>query len=152
MDKFPTDIDSVTAMWVTNTLADIAELDQPDYKQEYNKFVMELYGTSKAMMPSQLTRNRIASIMAEHYFQIMGGYPPSNILDKLADYCLLEDIKSVNKKKSDENRFLSEKQQNRRASREYCVSTNNTLFDFLYSKYTLQLDSLSKVSTMEVEQ
>lgn len=152
MDKFPTDIDSVTSLWVTNTLAEIAELEQPEYKQEYNKFVMELYGTSKAMMPSQQARNRIASIMAEHYLTTMGGYPPSNILDKLADYCLLEDIKSVNKKKSDENRFLSEKQQNRRASREYCVSTNNTLFDFLYSKYTLQLDSLSKVSTMEVEQ
>ena len=145
------DIDSVTMVYVNGLMADMSLLDPSEYKKEFSNLVQTLLETSKDAMPSQECRLQIAGMLPELYYNKMGEYPSSYDLKGLADYCMLDYIKSVNKKKSDENSFHSDKQSQRRASREYLVATNDSLLDFLYSKYTLNLDSLSKKNNMEVD-
>lgn len=145
------DIDSVTMVYVKGLMADMNLLDPSEYKKEFSKIVQTLLETSKDAMPSQECRLQIAGMLPEIYYNKMKEYPSSYDLKSLADYCMLDYIKSVNKKKSDENSFHSDKQSQRRAAREYLVSTNDSLLDFLYSKYTLNLDSLAKKNSMEVD-
>lgn len=145
------DVDAVTLVYVKGVLADLVLLDSSQFKKEFHNFVEKLQETPKESMPSQETRNKIASLLPEAYFNKMGEYPAVYDLNGLSNYCLLDYLKSIHKKKSDENSFHSDKQAQRRSAREYLVSTNDSLMDFLYSKYTLQLDSLSKVNNMEVE-
>ena len=145
------DIDSVTLVYVKGVMADMKLLDPSEYKKEFGKLVQTLLETSKDAMPSQECRLQVAEMLSELYYNKMEEYPNPYDLKGLADYCMLDYIKSVNKKKSDENCFHSDKQSQRRASREYLVATNDSLLDFLYSKYTLNLDSLSKKNNMEVD-
>ena len=145
------DIDSVTMVYVKGLMADMSLLNSSEYKKEFSNLVQTLLETSKDAMPSQECRLQIAGMLPERYYNKMGEYPSSYDLKGLADYCMLDYIKSVNKKKSDENSFHSDKQSQRRAAREYLVATNDSLLDFLYSKYTLNLDSLSKKNSMEVD-
>lgn len=145
------DIDSVTMVYVKGLMADMNLLDPSEYKKEFSKIVQTLLETSKDAMPSQECRLQIAGMLPEIYYNKMKEYPSSYDLKGLADYCMLDYIKSVNKKKSDENSFHSDKQSQRRSAREYLVSTNDSLLDFLYSKYTLNLDSLAKKNSMEVD-
>lgn len=145
------DIDSVTMVYVKGLIADMSLLDPSEYKKEFSNLVQTLLETSKDAMPSQECRLQIAGMLPERYYNKMREYPSSYDLKGLADYCMLDYIKSVNKKKSDENSFHSDKQSQRRAAREYLVATNDSLLDFLYSKYTLNLDSLSKKNSMEVD-
>lgn len=147
----PADTDSVIIVWAKSLLADMASLDQYTYKKHFSKLVQTLLETSKDAMPSQQCRLRIAGILPEAYFNKMGEYPSNYDLEGLANYVMLDYLKSVNKKKSDENSFHSEKQAQRRASREYLVDTNDSLIDFLYCKYTLGLDSLAKKNNVEVD-
>ena len=145
------DIDSVTIVYVKGVMADMSLLDPPEYKKEFGKLVQTLLETSKDAMPSQECRLQVAGMLPELYFNKMEEYPSSCDLKGLADYCMLSYIKSVNKKKSDENSFHSDKQAQRRSAREYLVATNDSLLDFLYSKYTLNMDSLAKKNSMEVD-
>lgn len=145
------DIDSVTIVYVKGVMADMNLLDPPEYKKEFGKLVQTLLETSKDAMPSQECRLQVAGMLPELYFNKMEEYPSSYDLKGLADYCMLSYIKSVNKKKSDENSFHSDKQAQRRSAREYLVATNDSLLDFLYSKYTLNMDSLAKKNSMEVD-
>lgn len=145
------DIDSVTLVYIKGVMADMKLLDPSEYKKEFGKLVQTLLETSKDAMPSQECRLQVAGMLPELYYNKMEEYPNPYDLKGLADYCMLSYIKSVNKKKSDENSFHSDKQSQRRASREYLVATNDSLLDFLYSKYTLNLDSLSKKNNMEVD-
>lgn len=145
------DIDNVTLVYVKGVMADMILLDPPNFKKEFSEFVKKLQETPKESMPSQDCRNTIAWLLPEMYYNKMGEYPTVYELNGLSNYCLLDYLKSVNKKKSDENSFHSDKQSQRRAAREYLVSSNDSLLDFLYSKYTLNLDSLSKKNNMEVD-
>lgn len=145
------DIDSVTLVYIKGVMADMKLLDPPEYKKEFGKLVQTLLDTSKEAMPSQECRLQVAEMLPELYYDKMEEYPNPYDLKGLGDYCMLDYIKSVNKKKSDENSFHSDKQSQRRSAREYLVATNDSLLDFLYSKYTLNLDSLSKKNNMEVD-
>lgn len=145
------DVDNVTLVYVKGVMADMILLDPPNFKKEFSEFVKKLQETPKESMPSQDYRNTVAWLLPEMYYNKMGEYPTVDDLNGLSNYCLLDYLKSVNKKKSDENSFHSDKQSQRRAAREYLVSSNNSLLDFLYSKYTLNLDSLSKKNNMEVD-
>ena len=95
-------------------------------------------------LPPQKERNKVVEYIVESYFEYMEEQPTNTVLSMLSDFILLDYIKSVNKKRSDKNQFLTEKQKKRRERREYLLSTNETLFDFLYSKYELNNDSLKK--------
>ena len=145
------DVDNVTLVYIKGVMADMILLDPPNFKKEFSEFIKKLQETPKESMPSQDCRNTIAALLPEMYFNKMGEYPTVYELNGLSNYCLLDYLKSVNKKKSDENSFHSDKQSQRRAAREYLVSSNDSLLDFLYSKYTLNLDSLSKKNNMEVD-
>lgn len=144
------DINLVTMLWVDFELNNMDKDNPVNYKKQFEALVEELCNTSKEEMPTQEVRNCIIRQTTEQYFNVMHEYPTPYTLDRLSNYCLLDIIKSVNKKKTDEDRFLSDKQLHRRMAREYSIPTNDTLFDFLYSKYELKLDSLSKVAKMEV--
>lgn len=145
------DIDSVTLVYINGVMLDMKMLDPSEYKKEFGKLIQTLLETSKDAMPSQECRLKVAGMLPEMYYDKMGEYPNPYDLKGLADYCMLSYIKSVNKKKSDENSFHSDKQAQRRSAREYLVSTNDSLLDFLYSKYTLNMDSLAKKNSMEVD-
>lgn len=145
------DIDSVTIVYINGVMTDMKMLDPSEYKREFSKLIQTLLDTPKDAMPSQECRLMIAGMLPEMYYDKMEEYPNQYDLKGLADYCMLSYIKSVNKKKSDENSFHSDKQAQRRSAREYLVSTNDSLLDFLYSKYTLNMDSLAKKNSMEVD-
>ena len=145
------DVDNVTLVYIKGVMADMILLDPSNFKKEFSEFIKKLQETPKESMPSQDCRNTIAALLPEIYFNKMEEYPTVYDLNGLSNYCLLDYLKSVNKKKSDENSFHSDKQSQRRAAREYLVSSNDSLLDFLYSKYTLNLDSLSKKNNMEVD-
>lgn len=117
---------------------------KPEYKQKVSNYVERLLEIKRESLPIQKERNEVVEYIVESYFEYMEEYPTNTVLSMLSDFILLDYIKSVNKKRSDKNQFLTEKQKKRRERREYLLSTNETLFDFLYSKYELNNDSLKK--------
>ena len=117
---------------------------KPEYKQKVSNYVERLLEIKRESLPPQKERNEVVEYIVESYFEYMEEYPTNTVLSMLSDFILLDYIKSVNKKRSDKNQFLTEKQKKRRERREYLISTNETLFDFLYSKYELNNDSLKK--------
>ena len=117
---------------------------KPEYKQKVSNYVERLLEIKRESLPLQKERNKVVEYIVESYFEYMEEYPTNTVLSMLSDFILLDYIKSVNKKRSDKNQFLTEKQKKRRERREYLLSTNETLFDFLYSKYELNNDSLKK--------
>ena len=117
---------------------------KPEYKQKVSNYVERLLEIKRESLPLQKERNEVVEYIVESYFEYMEEYPTNTVLSMLSDFILLDYIKSVNKKRSDKNQFLTEKQKKRRERREYLLSTNETLFDFLYSKYELNNDSLKK--------
>lgn len=117
---------------------------KPEYKQKVSNYVERLLEIKRESLPPQKERNEVVEYIVESYFDYMEEYPTNTVLSMLSDFILLDYIKSVNKKRSDKNQFLTEKQKKRRERREYLLSTNETLFDFLYSKYELNNDSLKK--------
>ena len=117
---------------------------KPEYKQKVSNYVERLLEIKRESLPPQKERNKVVEYIVESYFEYMEEYPTNTVLSMLSDFILLDYIKSVNKKRSDKNQFLTEKQKKRRERREYLLSTNETLFDFLYSKYELNNDSLKK--------
>ena len=117
---------------------------KPENKQKVSNYVERLLEIKRESLPLQKERNEVVEYIVESYFEYMEEYPTNTVLSMLSDFILLDYIKSVNKKRSDKNQFLTEKQKKRRERREYLLSTNETLFDFLYSKYELNNDSLKK--------
>lgn len=117
---------------------------KPEYKQKVSNYVERLLEIKRESLPIQKERNEVVEYIVESYFEYMEEYPTNTVLSMLSDFILMDYIKSVNKKRSDKNQFLTEKQKKRRERREYLLSTNETLFDFLYSKYELNNDSLKK--------
>lgn len=145
--------DTMTLIYVKGYISDMtsAKLDVNQFKHMFSNLIDFLLTTPRDKLPSQSTRNNIVDSLTEYYFKEQGEYPEPYLLEQLANYCLLDYIKSVNKKKSDKNRFLTKQQLSRREMREYLVDNNNTLLDYLYSKHVLKLDSLMKVNKLEIE-
>ena len=135
---------------VKQYMEELTPLPKPAYKERVKDLAEELCKIKIEDLPPQEVINRVVECITEEYISHMEEYPDNYILNRLSDFILLDYIKSVHKKKSDENAFHTEKQSNRRANREYLIYTNDSLFDFLHSKYDLGMDSLQKVSTMEV--
>ena len=147
----PTDNDSIVMNWVSCRLQEISSLPGPQYKQEFTSMVQDLLDTKRDAIPSTAVRLTVAEVMPEAYFNKMGEYPGEWELSGLAEYICLDYYKSVNKSKNDPLVFHSAKQLERRMAREYMIDTNDTLFNFLYAKYILQLDSLSRKNLEEVD-
>ena len=131
-------------------MEELSALPKPEYKERVKDLAEELCKIKREDLPPQEVINKVVECITEEYISHMEEYPDNYTLNRLSDFILLDYIKSVHKKKSDENAFHTEKQSNRRANREYLIYTNDSLFDFLHSKYDLGMDSLQKVSTMEV--
>ena len=131
-------------------MEELNALPKPAYKERVRELAEELCKIKREDLPPQEVINSVVECITEEYISHMEEYPDNYTLNRLSDFILLDYIKSVHKKKSDENAFHTEKQSNRRANREYLIYTNDSLFDFLHSKYDLGMDSLQKVSTMEV--
>lgn len=131
-------------------MEELTPLPKPTYKERVRDLAEELCKIKREDLPPQEVINRVVECITEEYIGHMEECPDNYTLNRLSDFILLDYIKSVHKKKSDENAFHTEKQSNRRANREYLIYTNDSLFDFLHSKYDLGMDSLQKVSTMEV--
>ena len=81
-----------------------AKLDVNQFKHMFSNLIDFLLTTPRDKLPSQSTRNNIVDSLTEYYFKEQGEYPEPYLLEQLANYCLLDYIKSVNKKKSDKNR------------------------------------------------
>ena len=135
---------------VKQYMEELNALPKPAYKERVRELAEELCKIKREDLPPQEVINSVVECITEEYISHMEEYPDNYTLNRLSDFILLDYIKSVHKKKSDENAFHTEKQSNRRANREYLIYTNDSLFDFLHSKYDLSMDSLQKVSTMEV--
>ena len=135
---------------VKQYMEELTALPKPAYKERVRELSEELCKIKREDLPPQEVINRVVECITEEYISHMEEYPDNYTLNRLSDFILLDYIKSVHKKKSDENAFHTEKQSIRRANREYLIYTNDSLFDFLHSKYDLGMDSLQKVSTMEV--
>ena len=135
---------------VKQYMEELAALPKPAYKERVRDLAEELCKIKREDLPPQEVINGVVECITEEYISHMEEYPDNYTLNRLSDFILLDYIKSVHKKKSDENAFHTEKQSNRRANREYLIYTNDSLFDFLHSKYDLGMDSLQKVRTMEV--
>lgn len=145
-------VESIESITVTVNIPVKADMEaikrecksKPEYKQKVSDYVERLLEIKRESLPPQKERNEVVEYIVESYFEYMEEYPTNTVLSMLSDFILLDYIKSVNKKRSDKNQFLTEKQKKRRERREYLLSTNETLFDFLYSKYELNNDSLKK--------
>ena len=135
---------------VKQYMEELTPLPKPAYKERVRDLAEELCKIKREDLPPQEVINGVVECITEESISHMEEYPDNYTLNRLSDFILLDYIKSVHKKKSDENAFHTEKQSNRRSSREYLIYTNDSLFDFLHSKYDLGMDSLQKVSTMEV--
>ena len=135
---------------VKQYMEEITPLPKPAYKERVKDLAEELCKIKREDLPPQEVINRVVECITEEYINHMEEYPDNYTLYRLSDFILLDYIKSVHKKKSDENAFHTEKQTIRRANREFLIDTNDSLFDFLHSKYDLGMDSLQKVSTAEV--
>ena len=146
----PNTVDAVATQWVKCNLVDIKDYSKPDYKVAVSSMIQTLLETPRGSLPPTDCRIHITELITEAYFNKMEEYPSSYDLQGLANYIMLDYIKSVNKCKADENQFLSDKQEQRRTAREFLVDTTDTLIDFLYCKYALNLDSLSKKKEIEV--
>ena len=131
-------------------MEELTALPKPEYKKRVRELSEELCKIKREDLPPQEVINRVVECITEEYINHMEEYPDNYTLYRLSDFILLDYIKSVHKKKSDKNAFYTEKQTVRRANREFLIDTNDSLFDFLHSKYDLGMDSLQKVSTAEV--
>lgn len=149
--KVPQNSNEITLSWVKSALHDLESSDPVSYKNNFSNIIQALIDTPRDALPSQETRIEIVRIMTEEYLNVMGEYPQNYDLEMLSNYVMLDYIKSVNKSKKDKISFHTAKQCQRRASREVLVNTNDTLVDFLYCRYQLNMDSMHKINSMEVE-
>lgn len=146
------DIESATmgAVWYRLLKMREFKCEVASYRKEVYLLLNDLLKTPREELPNVATRKSIVELICEEYYTTLDNYPETTVLSGLADYIMLDYIKSVNKCNKDINSFHTEKQSQRRSSREFLVSTNDTLLDFLHGKHNLDLDSLHKVNKIEM--
>ncbi|MCY8048480.1 hypothetical protein MOC17_20720 [Bacillus haynesii] len=102
----------------------------------------------------ELTRKeRLKSVdhILETYFDATGEHPKSDIIERLSNIILVEDIKDrkKNKTRTKEYPFLSDRQFSTRMKREY--SLEDDTLDFLHQKEVKKMDSAFKKRTQNKE-
>ena len=98
---------------VKQYMEELTALPKPAYKERVKDLAEELCKIKREDLPPQEVINRVVECITEEYISHMEEYPDNYTLNRLSDFILLDYIKSVHKKKSDENAFHTEKQSNR---------------------------------------
>lgn len=91
------------------------------YQEEFAERVEGLFLPED--YPSVDVRNDTASKMTEEHFEITGTYPKPYVLEKLANYILLDTLRdrNIHKAKHDEYPVFSKYQEKKRARRQILV-------------------------------
>jgi hypothetical protein len=121
------------------------------YIEDFDARCEELSNTKLEDAPKVEVIINQVNEMIEEYFKYVGSMPKPKSLERLANYILVNELKSkdVDKVANTDFPILSDIQLKRRA-RKQMVMQDSTL-DFLNTKYNKQIDSLSRASIKKVE-
>lgn len=101
------------------------------FKESYIGRVDELVKAKD--YPDVETRNKQVEDLIEEYYQALGEYPPSFILEKLANYIMVESLRSMNSYKMSHEEFpVMSPSQERTRQRE--VTIGDEKLDFFKQK------------------
>lgn len=116
------------------------------FKEEFEDKVRELNHIGRADLPDIDTRNSEVDDLLDMHLGVTGEIPDHNVITLLADYVLADDIKDSNPHKTTQTEYPIQSTHSRRNTPKRELSVSAEILDYLHSKYTKQLDNLSKVS------
>ena len=129
----------------------VQAIDIEKYIEDFTERALELSNTKLQQAPKVEVINKQVEEMIEQYYQTVGSYPKPFVLNLLANYILINELKDKDVDKVANNEFpiLSDIQLKRRGRKQFLVQ-DNTL-DFLNTKYNKQIDSMAKKTIKKAE-
>lgn len=126
-------------------------MSMTEYKNDFAERAEELSFKKLADCPKIDVRLKQVNDMLTQYYKTVGTYPKGLVLEQLASYLLVDDLKNRDVDKVTNTPFpiMSDSQLKRRA-RSQPVMQDTTL-DFLNTKLHKQIDSLSRKQVKKVE-
>lgn len=126
-------------------------MNKSQYIEDFTSRCYELSKTKLDDAPSKESMTQQVNDMIEEYYKIIGKMPKAIALEYLANYLLVNELKSkaVDKVSNTEFPILSDVQIKRRA-RKQTPMQEGTL-DFLNTKFHKHIDSLSRKAIPKVE-
>lgn len=121
-------------------------------KDKFKKIVNSLSKVKAEDLPTQEERNWEVESLIDRYVEFTGETPDPLDLHILSNYILADIIKDPTPHKSNKHEYPIESTYSRKVKPSREVTTSEDIIDYLYSKYTLELDSLYKVSTQNKEE
>jgi hypothetical protein len=121
------------------------------YIDDFRKRAEELSKTKLEDAPSVEEINKQVEQMIEEYYSIVGSMPKPRVLELLANYILINELKNkdVDKVAKQDYPILSDIQLKRRARKQMVMQ--DATIDFLHTKYNKGIDSLARASIKKVE-
>lgn len=121
------------------------------YIEDFTERAIELSNIKLANAPKKEVINKQVEDMIEQYYQTVGSYPKPFVLNLLANYILINELKNkdVDKVANTDFPILSDIQLKRRGRKQF-LAQDSTL-DFLNTKYNKQIDSMAKKTVKKVE-
>lgn len=121
------------------------------YIEEFNERALELSKTKLEDAPKQSVLNAMVENMVEDYYRYVGCFPKPHILELLANYILINELKNkdVDKVTNEDYPILSDIQLKRRTRKQFLVQ--DSTLDFLNTKYHKNIDSLAKKTVKKAD-
>lgn len=122
-----------------------------EYITSFEERCEELSNTKLENAPKMEDILEQVNTMIEEYYKYVGRMPKPRALELLANYILINELKSkdVDKVTNTEFPILSDIQLKRRARKQMLMQ--DSTIDFLNTKYNKQIDSLAKKTIKKVE-
>lgn len=121
------------------------------YIEDFTERAEELSRTKLEDAPRPEIINQQVETLIEEYYKYVGSYPKPHVLELLANYILVNELKDkdVDKVANQDFPILSDIQLKRRARKQMLVQ--DSTLDFLNTKYHKQIDSLAKKTVKRAE-
>ena len=128
-----------------------ATLPVAEYIEQFTKLAEDLANTKLQDAPKVEVITSQVNALIEEYYSKVGKFPKSYVLELLANYILINELKNKDVDKVANNEFpiLSEVQIKRRNRKQ--VSMQDETIDFLNTKLNKQIDSLAKKTVKKAE-
>lgn len=122
------------------------------FEEDFTEKVKELNDLELAEVPGIETRNQQVEELLDIYLGVTGETPGGRVLRYLSDYILIEDIKDSNPHKTLHTEYPLQSEYSKKFTTRRELSVSADILDYLHSKYTKRLTTLTKVSRKNKEE
>lgn len=132
-------------------MVNVTVVDKATYIEDFTQKCYELSKTKLNRAPKSHVINQQVTDMIDEYYSVIEAYPKSLALSYLANYILINELKSKDVDKVSNNEFpiLSDIQIKRRDRKQTPMQVET--IDFLNTKFNKHIDSLAKKTVKKVE-